>query len=318
MAFPASSCVGTLACEGVTGSIGENSCNGQQACQGLVGDVGANSCNGTQACQGLGNDDASVVVSVAAVTPTVGSGSCNGTQACQGAFSTPLDVFTFVAAAEKSIGNYSCNGTLACQGVFSAPIVIPFVAADELPAESIGNYSCNGSAACQSLMASVGDCQNNASVPAACAVRKPDGHIRRSGGARHGQNVYNLDAVGQMSIEAPRRYRVGAVRWYYVYVQNDGDAADSFTVGAADNTPGGSAGYSVRYFRPAGAEITAAVESGTFTTPELGPGRTFAIRARVQVLAGAVRGSQVQRLFTITSVGDSAVKDAVGFLMGRR
>jgi hypothetical protein len=284
MAFPASSCVGTLACEGVTGSIGENSCNGQQACQGLVGDVGANSCNGTQACQGLGNDNASVVVSVAAVTPTVGSGSCNGTQACQGAFSTPLDVFTFVAAAEKSIGNYSCNG----------------------------------SAACQSLMASVGDCQNNASVPAACAVRKPDGHIRRSGGARHGQNVYNLDAVGQMSIEAPRRYRVGAVRWYYVYVQNDGDAADSFTVGAADNTPGGSAGYSVRYFRPAGAEITAAVESGTFTTPELGPGRTFAIRARVQVLAGAVRGSQVQRLFTITSVGDSAVKDAVGFLMGRR
>src|SRR6185312_809967 len=68
-AFPASSCQGFSACDGVTGTVGINACNDDYACSN-AGSVGSNACNGFQACFGAGN---------------VGTGACNAFIACGGA-----------------------------------------------------------------------------------------------------------------------------------------------------------------------------------------------------------------------------------------
>ena len=80
-AFPASSCQGLVACEGVTGTVGENSCNSDFACFLSSGDIGANSCTGYAAClEATGN---------------VGDNSCASHDSCR--------------QSAGDIGDNSCN-----------------------------------------------------------------------------------------------------------------------------------------------------------------------------------------------------------------
>lgn len=153
----------------------------------------------------------------------------------------------------------------------------------------------------------------------AAASYQPDGAIRRSGGPRRGNDIYNTDGAGQTFDSGSRRYRAGAVRWLYVYLQNDGDSPDRLTVAAGALGPSLTAnGYNVRYFTPGLIEITAAVEAGTFTTALIQPGQRSAIRVRIEITAAAAHHSEVSRLLTITSTSDVSKEDAVGFIVRRR
>ena len=72
-------------------------------------------------------------------------------------------------------------------------------------------------------------------------------------------------------------------------------------------------GYAVKYFRGT-TDITAAVVAGTYETPLLAPTATYLVTAKVTVKSTAAVGSKVTRLVTLTSVGNSAKKDAVKFI----
>ena len=327
-AIGSNSCQGTDACLGATGNIGDNACNGEYACKDAAGDVGNDSCNGDYACR-----------SSAAM---IGANSCNGGDACDGAVSGPIgdgscNEFFACNGASGAIGDGSCNDTEACEFTtgdvgqascngYTACYQAAAIGSDSCNADyacyqssgGVGDHSCNGDSNCYTANGAVGNCENNDVDPPECAATyTPDGQVRRPGGARRGNDIYNSDANGQMVFNGNNRYRAGTVRWIYLYVQNDGNANDSYTIDAADPVIVALVSYDIRYFRPGGAEITADVSAGTFTTPELAPGATYGIRARVEVTPGAPHGSEVTQLVAMTSVADSGQQDTVGFRFRR-
>jgi CSLREA domain-containing protein len=139
--------------------------------------------------------------------------------------------------------------------------------------------------------------------------KKPDGRIRKGSGLLVGNNVYNLTGANQTRTGSAAR---GSRITFGISIQND-SSSDSFTVRATGTT---TTQYSVKYLRGT-TDITAAVVAGTYTTPVLGPGGKFLIKAKVTVLNSATLGSSVTRLVTISSVGDSSRKDSVK-LVGKR
>lgn len=294
--FVAANCQGTLACQGVTGTVADDSCNGTQACQGAQANIAGSSCNGTQACQSAYRDPANPL----SVGGSIGAGSCDGTQACQG--TGAVSSAEVVVSALPSIGDNSCNGSLACQ----------------VSSGQVGNNSCNGDTACAGHDGVVGDCEMNTVFVEACAEYKADGQVRRPGGKLRGDDIFNSNASGQLVYDSGARYRVGTVRWVYLYVQNDGNVADTFTFDAADAVVAVAAGFDIGFYRASGTDITGAVYDGTFITPELAPGDRYGIRARVEVTPGAPHGSEVTQLVTVASVGDSNAQDTIGFRLRRR
>jgi hypothetical protein len=141
-------------------------------------------------------------------------------------------------------------------------------------------------------------------------VGRPDGLIRLGASAYVGSNVYNTTSAGQSRIgSAPRGHTIT----FGISIQDDGTNADAFTVKA---TGASTTKYSVRYYRGA-TDITTAVVAGTYATPSLAVGASFAITAKVLVKSTATTGSSVTRLVTLTSVADSAKRDAVK-LIGKR
>lgn len=81
----------------------------------------------------------------------------------------------------------------------------------------------------------------------------------------------------------------GGTRNFFVRVQNDRTAPDTFTVSGAD---AGAAGYDVTY-RRAGVDITPGVEDGTYSTGPLDPGAFTTIKIAIHAQAGAGRGHRV-------------------------
>ena len=149
-------------------------------------------------------------------------------------------------------------------------------------------------------------------VPQSVLAFQPDARIKRSGGALKGNDVYNTTGAGQTVALTPPG---GTVRRVYVTIQNDGEAADSFSLATTGDSP---AGYQLRYFfNRTNVELTAAVENDTFVTPVLDPGETYRIRVRVLTTVDAQQSSVFTRLFTFTSQNDSAEKDAVKLTVSR-
>jgi hypothetical protein len=163
------------------------------------------------------------------------------------------------------------------------------------------------------VVGDVGDCEHNTVTPTECA--QPDGRIRRSGGPRYGNNVYNTDASGQA---VHLRIYAGDFRRVYISIQNDSDVAASFTVCQCVGTQGSQTGFTFTYFVGRGSNnITSAVEAGTFTTPTIAPGEAFVIRARVEVSSGATRHSPIGRFYRLTS-GSGTEEDDVAIWAQRR
>jgi hypothetical protein len=140
--------------------------------------------------------------------------------------------------------------------------------------------------------------------------RRPDGRIRLGAGAFVGNDVYGTTGTGQGRTGSAAR---GQSISFDISIQNDGTSSDRIKVKATGTA---ATGYTVRYLRGT-TDITAAVVAGTYKTPLLAPSATYLITATVDVKSGAAAGSKVTRLVTLSSVGDSARKDAVK-LIGKR
>ena len=140
--------------------------------------------------------------------------------------------------------------------------------------------------------------------------RKPDGRIRLGTSALVGNNIYNTTGVNQSRTGSATP---GHSVTFGISIQNDGTGADRFKVKATGTA---LTGYVVKYFRGT-TDISAAVVAGTYQTASLAPTATYLITATVTVKSGAAVGSNVTRLVTLTSIGNSTKKDAVKFI-GKR
>ena len=108
----------------------------------------------------------------------------------------------------------------------------------------------------------------------------------------------------------------GDKRVAYISIQNDGTAADTFTVAA---NAGSATGFEVNYYvGRTSTNVTSAVEAGTFTTPSLAPGDIYRLRVKAKVTTSTPRGSSIDRLVTITADADGTTSDTVGFTVKRK
>jgi len=308
LVFGTGSCVGTNACLGATGPIGDNSCIGTEACEGTTGSIGDGSCVGDTACwansSNVGDGSCTGVDSCRQSLGNIGDSSCNGASSCAqrsvGVGNNSCNGDNSCKQGEGSVGNYSCNGGGgACYQNFG----------------SVGNYSCNGDGVCYHTDG-VGDCAINSVTPAECA--QPDARIRRIG--KHnmvGNDIYNSDGTNQTLTDtlADRAVR------FVITIQNDSDVASSFTIGSS-NGIFAVALPPVNFYHgwhPA-EDITAAVMAGTYTTPTIAPGGVYRIRAVVRpspiVFSHLAAGPGVPHyswLVTATTVGNPTKVDAVRF-----
>src|SRR6188472_3952222 len=139
----------------------------------------------------------------------------------------------------------------------------------------------------------------------------PDAKIRLGAGSYVGDNIYNGNALNQ-SITATAA--VNQKLTFYISVGNDGYGNDSYKV---QRSKGFTNGYRVRYFDANGADVTAQVNNGTFTTPILANGQDYVMSATVKVRYLATECSLTTRLITIRSVTYAGQRDSVRFTAAR-
>ena len=136
---------------------------------------------------------------------------------------------------------------------------------------------------------------------------KPDMMIRNAGDNTYlGNNVYNRTGTGQTKSQT---VPAGQKAVYELQVQNDGTAADAFTV---KGTKGGGA-WTLAYFNrlTGGINITSQVTGTGWQTASLASGAARAFRAEVKAKAGTAAGTMKAVLVTATSGHDATKKDAV-------
>jgi hypothetical protein len=134
-------------------------------------------------------------------------------------------------------------------------------------------------------------------------VRRADGQVRRSDVSTwKGNNLYG-PATNQTVVQSVARGRAGTSYWR---IQNDGELADSFTLGA---TPG-TAGFAVRYWSN-GKDVTKAISAGAFRTAQLAPGAVQQVR--IVISPKKVQGAAASKGFVLraSSPASSAAADRV-------
>jgi hypothetical protein len=116
------------------------------------------------------------------------------------------------------------------------------------------------------------------------SLRLPDAEIGNQSGNYVGNDVYSATAAGQTKTIAIAR---GASQYFPVLIQNDGLLPASFKLKGTGAAPG----YTVTYINYAnGANLTAAVRKGRFSTATLARGQSFAIKMIVKLSTTAAAG----------------------------
>jgi uncharacterized delta-60 repeat protein len=144
------------------------------------------------------------------------------------------------------------------------------------------------------------DLAGNTGSPAARAftvdttdILRPDALIALGSNAPVGEDIFNLTGSHQHALQGiGRRNRAS----FHVEIQNDGTLPDQFSVRAR----GSWQGCTLRYLHP-GADVTAAVATGSFTTETLAPGTQTGLTLLVRVAPTAALGFRLPNDITITS-----------------
>jgi hypothetical protein len=140
---------------------------------------------------------------------------------------------------------------------------------------------------------------------------RPDARVRAgTSGSFLGNDTYNGTGAGQTVSKSAKK---GKTLTFQVSIQNDGTAADKFTVSAA----GSGQGYTVKY-KKGSTNITSKVVAGTWTTPKLAPGATVKVTVKITITSAAAKGSSLTRLLTVSSVANAALTDSVGVSVSRK
>ena len=130
-----------------------------------------------------------------------------------------------------------------------------------------------------------------ANFAASRSLRLPDAEIGNSSGGYVGNDVYSLTGAGQTKTISIAR---GASQFFPVLVQNDGPLPAEFKLKGTGAAPG----YTVTYINYAnGANVTAAMRNGTFSTGNLARGQSFALKMIVKLAATAT----ARATFTVTA-----------------
>ncbi len=140
---------------------------------------------------------------------------------------------------------------------------------------------------------------------------RPDGRIRRGAGPLAGNDIYNTTGIGQTRTGSAARGRSVV---YYASIQNDAAFAETLRLRGAASTPR----FAVVYRNRAGANITNQVTAGTYTTPNLAPGRIHRVTIVVTVRNTPPFSGSLVRTLTATSTTHPAIKDTVRFITHRR
>lgn len=102
------------------------------------------------------------------------------------------------------------------------------------------------------------------------------------------------------------------LRWQ-ISVQNDAKISDSIRVRGAKS----QAGYQVKYLSASGANVTKAVEAGTFRTPTLKAGAAYKLTVVVTITRKAASGRSFVGKVQGFSVHSPSRTDAVAFVAHR-
>ena len=138
----------------------------------------------------------------------------------------------------------------------------------------------------------------------------PDGRIKLGAtGALKGDDVYNTTGVGQTARATVPR---GSTATFWVSAQNDAPFEDALRLrGTASNTA-----FKVTY-TVLGADVTAAVTSGAYTTVALGPGDSVLIKVVVKARATAPAGASLTGTMAVKSDSFPTFRDTVRFVTTR-
>ncbi len=136
---------------------------------------------------------------------------------------------------------------------------------------------------------------------------RPDGRVRAAGATTFlGDDVHGPPTPGQAVVVATPRGRSAS---FVVSVQNDSAFAERLRLEGRRL----SGNFTATYRSPGGTNITTRVAAGTFRTPLLAPGATYAVRLTIavpaDVRAGVARGFPVT--VTSTAPGMPLVTDTV-------
>lgn len=143
---------------------------------------------------------------------------------------------------------------------------------------------------------------------------RPDGHIRRATSTRtRGEDLYAASPGTPTGQTAGGRAAAWRTLTFMLSAQNDAGEPDRLRLAG----PGPGDGWSVAY-RSGGADITAAIMDGTWTTADLAPGASAAITVHLTALDGAARAEPFRGTVTITSTTSPERTDSVGFVSKRR
>ena len=120
-----------------------------------------------------------------------------------------------------------------------------------------------------------------------------------------GDDVYGVRPTASQKASAP--IAAGGSRSFVVRLQNDRTAVDALTVEGRD---AGRPGFTVQY-RYLGAEVTNAVEAGTFTTGALDPGASVVLQVKVTADPGVPAGARHRVDVTARSAANPVAGDTV-------
>ena len=138
-------------------------------------------------------------------------------------------------------------------------------------------------------------------------TRQPDNQIKNSSDSAYiGDNIYNASGTGQLKSQT---IRAGKSATFHILVQNDGSAADSFTV----RGDGNSTGFTVKYYTglSGGTDITTAVTAGSYKVNNLAASGSATLRVVVTAARNVTANTTKDCLVTATSAGDTSRQDAV-------
>lgn len=145
--------------------------------------------------------------------------------------------------------------------------------------------------------------------PAPVTLRRADLTIRNASepaSSASGDGIYNTDAASQNRAQIVSN---SSAATYFVEVQNDGEAADSFAVTA----PFAPSGWTAQYFMDTtNTNITAAITaSGGWNTGALNAGASTRLRVEITPGASVAGSSNFASLITASSTADTSKKDMV-------